>query len=374
MSPIAPSFRAGGASRRRPQGLLATDTPRRLASRAARPGTPGLIAPGPGLSLPRIQETLWQFSPTRGDGAFFAANLLRAGVGRPEDWEASRDIGKFLHATLERFVGDRAKDIDYAFDVAVTLSTSPTNWRQPEEIDPRRVLLTFRVAHTVGWVNLMPALKLLEEDHAALPALFYHRLNDSLSRWFRVFDVGEARYGWESWRERLEEDAAERKEECERDCIPFEPQPTSEEPRLPDCVKSRPRGRIRDLHALARSPEAQRLLEAIERLWRASRRDRCPKLDPQEREDMFYDTDPAVPMISLAFGEHDVVTEMLNMELETSGQVEPEPWPILLMDSTDPASIRKAFRCAGCVLDTLVEASRTLSLVPGFEPMTRETP
>jgi hypothetical protein len=89
---------------------------------------------------------------------------------------------------------------------------------------------------------------------------------------------------------------------------------------------------------------------------------------------MFYDTDPAVPLISLAFGEHDAVTEMLNMELETSGQVEPEPWPILMIDGTDPASIRRAFRHARCALDTLVEASRTLSLVPGFEPMARETP
>jgi hypothetical protein len=373
MSAITRSFRAAGTSRRRSQGLLATNSPRRLASRAARPGTPGLIAPGPGLTLPRIHENLWQFSPRRGDGALFAANLLRAGIGRADDWELSRDIGKFLNATLERFVGARAKEIDYAFDVAISLSTSPTSWRRPEETDPRRILLTFRVAHTVGWVNLMPVLTLLEAEHELLPAFFYHRLNDSLSRWFRVFDVVEARYGRESWRERIEEDEAERKAECEQEGIPFEPQATSEEPRLPDCVRTLPRGRISKIPRLAGSPAARRLVQAVGRLFQVSRRTRCPKLDPQEREDMFYDTDPAVPLISLAFGEHDVVTEMLNMELETTGQVEPEPWPILMMDGTDPASIRRAFRYAGCALDTLVEASRTLSLVPGFEPMARET-
>ena len=178
MSPIARSFRAAGTSRRGSQGLLATNSPRRLASRAARPGTPGLIAPGPGLTLPRIPQDLWQFSPRRGDGAVFAANLLRADVGRPEDWESSRDIGKFLHAALERFVGTRAKEIDFAFDVAISLSTSPTSWRRPEEIDPRRIALTFRVAHTVGWVNLMPVLTLLGAEHELLPAFFYHRLND----------------------------------------------------------------------------------------------------------------------------------------------------------------------------------------------------
>ncbi len=83
---------------------------------------------------------------------------------------------------------------------------------------------------------------------------------------------------------------------------------------------------------------------------------------------MFYDTDPAIPLTTLAFGDHDIVTEMLNMELETSGQVEPEPCPVLVIDGTDPASIRKSFRFADVALDTLAAASRTLSLVPGFEP------
>jgi hypothetical protein len=319
-----------------------------------------------------VQDTLWQFSATRGDGALFAANLLRAGIGRPEDWEASRNVGKFLEATLQRFVGDRAKEIDYAFDIALSLSTSPTNWRHPEEVDPHRILLTFRVAHTVGWVNLMPALTLLENEHELLPALFYHQLDHSLSRWFRVFDVQEAKCCWESWSERREEDEAERREECDREGIPFEPVPTPEEPRLPGCIRALPRSRVRNLQTLAKSPEAERLIGAATRLYQVSRRYRCPRIDAQDREDLFYDTDPAVPLISLAFGEHDVVTEMLNMELETSGQVEPEPWPILMIDGTDPASIRRAFRCAGCALETLVAAAQTLSLVPGFEPITRD--
>jgi len=372
MSRIARSLGTVGQRGRRPKALLATTTPRRLASRAARPGTLGLIAPGPGLLLPRVEENLWQFSPTRGDGALFAANLLRAGIADPEDWQASRNIGKFLQATLERFVGDRAREIDYAFDVAVSLTTSPTNWRQPDEVDPRRVLIAFRVAHTVGWVNLMPALNLLKAEHELLPTLFYHRLNDSLSRWFRVFDVQEARCSWESWRERREEDEAERKEECEREGVPFEPQSSTEEPRLPDCIGTKPPARIPDSRTLTKTPETARIMEAVELLNRISRRTRCPRLDPREREEMFDDTDPAVPLISLAFEEHDVVTEMLNMELDYSGQVEPEPWPVLRMDGTDPRSIRRTFRCAAVALDTLAAASRVLSLVPGFEPMTRD--
>jgi hypothetical protein len=69
-----------------------------------------------------------------------------------------------------------------------------------------------------------------------------------------------------------------------------------------------------------------------------------------------------------------VITEFLNMELDGAGQVETEPWPILKMDGTDPRSIRKAFRCANVALDTLEAASRTLSLVPGFEAMVTHNP
>lgn len=89
---------------------------------------------------------------------------------------------------------------------------------------------------------------------------------------------------------------------------------------------------------------------------------------------MFPDAHPATPLIALAFGEHDAVTEFLNMELENSGQVAIEPWPILKMDGTDARSIRQAFRLARVALDTLVAASRVLALVPGFEPLKKYQP
>ena len=130
--------RGGGA---RSQGLLAAASPRRLAARSARLGTPGLIAPGPGLCLPRLQERDWHFSNNAAlaDGAQFAANLLRAGVADPEDWHATRKIGEFLQRTIERFVGDRAAKIDYAFDVSICLGTTASSWRAPDEINPQRV-------------------------------------------------------------------------------------------------------------------------------------------------------------------------------------------------------------------------------------------
>ena len=308
------------------------------------------------------------------DGAQFAANLLRAGVASAEDWKATRSVGGFLLRTIERFVGERTTRIDHAFDISISLGTTASTWHGTEEIDPRRILLTFPVAHTVGWVNLTPALELLKAENELLPAVFYHWLRDALSRWFRVFNVHEARWRWESWIEMREEDEAERREECRRECIPYDASEALDEPKLPGYIVKMPRGKLPEVLRLARGAKAVRLMQAAERLNRISRRACCPRLDPEDRDELFPDSDAPIPLMALTFGEHDVITEFLNMELDGAGEVEAEPWPILQMDGTDPKSIRRAFRRAGVALDTLEAAAHTLSLVPGFEAMTRHNP
>lgn len=368
-----------GASRSsvdRPQGLLAAHNVRTLATRAARPGTPGLIGSGPGFAIPRLEQHHWDFSShaRSADAALFAANLIEAGVAAPEDWVATRDLPKFLNHALVRFVGDRAPSIDYAFDLALSLSPTLERYSCHEkEPDPHRVFLSFRVASTVSWVNLMPVLERLEKEHAVLPTIFYYSLERSLSRWFRVFDIQEARCRWDMWMECHEQDEDERREECEREGIPYEPE-ASEEPKLPACILPEMPRLSRPLLSFARTAKTKRLLAAVEHLRLVSHRARCPELDQQERENLFPDADPAIPLIALAFAEHDAVIEFLNMELEGSGQVDIEPWPILKMDGADPRSIHRAFRLAHGALNTLVAASRVLALVPGFEPLKTYNP
>lgn len=375
MPRIPQGIRIAGLCGAQPKGLLAVQSPRRLAARTARRGTPGLIASGPGLSMPRLEKRHWQFSAESrcADGAEFAANLIRAEIAQPEDWVATRNIPKFLNRALCRVVGDRQSKIDYSFDISISLGPTPFNWRNDEEVDPRRILLTFRVVSTVSWVNLAPALEMLRAEHDLLPTIFYHWLDDSLSRWFRVYDVQEARWRWEMWSDAREEDEAERKEECALAGMPYEPA-CLEEPKLPAYIRTRARRIPVDISTLTRSPKATRLMQAARNLYRISRRAQHPSFDNRDREDLFPDTDPAIPLIALAFGEHDVITELLNMELETAGQVELEPWPIFKMDGTDPGSIRRAFRCARVALDTLEAGSLVLSLVPGFEPLTKHNP
>jgi hypothetical protein len=231
------------------------------------------------------------------------------------------------------------------------------------------VLITFRVAHTVGWVNLIPALDLLRAEHESLPAFFYYSLRNSLSRWFRVFDVREARWRWENWMEMRDEDEAERKAECAREGVPYDGPELIAEPCLPESIRKAPKCSFRQLSSVALSEKPRQLFERVEHLNRVSRHAPCPRFNERDREELFPDTDVPIPIAALAFGEHDVITEFLNMELDNSGQVEAEPWPILKMDGTDPQSIRRAFQRANVALDTLAAAARVFGLVPGFERM-----
>jgi hypothetical protein len=327
MPKIPSGLRIAGPGSAQPKGLFAAQSQRRLAARAAQRGTPGLIAPGPGLSIPWLEKHQWQFSAESrcADGAEFAANLIRAGIADPNDWAATQDIAKFLNRTLCRFVGDRRQKIDYSFDISISLGSTSSNWRNEEEVDPRRILLTFRVASTVSWVNLAPALEMLRAKHDLLATIFYRWLDDSLSRWFRVYDVREARWRWEMWSDVREEDEAERKEECALAGMPYEPSVLLEEPKLPAYIRTKPKRIPTDISVFAHTPKTIRLMQAAEELYRISRHAHRPNFDHRDREDLFPDSDPAIPLIALAFGEHDVITELLNMELETAGQVELEP-------------------------------------------------
>ncbi|MBV9180255.1 MAG: hypothetical protein JO356_03000 [Acidobacteria bacterium] len=367
-----------GASRQsarpKPCGLLATATPRRLAARTRRPGTPGLIAPGPGFTIPLLRPEHCEFSARAASfyAAQFAQNLLRAGVAQPSDWFATKDIGTFLERTLKQFVGERAEIVDRAFSLYLSLSPTVDRYdRQDEEPQPERVLLSFQVIDTVAWVNIMPALDLLAREHELLPSFFYHSLRDAMSRWFRVYDLEDARMRWDDWIEMRAEEEEYRKTECERDGVSYEPTVLPDEPAFPPCVQSTMPDLQQPAISLARRKRAKQLIQGVESLAEISRRPHPPMvtLSDEDREELYVESDPDVPMLALAFGNHDIVTEFLNVEIETAGQVALEPWPTIKMDGTQVDSIRNAFACADNALDTLAAAARVLLLVPGYEPL-----
>ncbi len=354
MQRLASTLGTSRQSAPKPSGLLAKARARRLAVRARRPGTPGLIAPGPGFTIPQLRPEHCEFSARAASfyAAQFAQNLLRARVAQPRDWFATRNIGSFLECILKQFVGERAEIIDRAF--SLYLSLSPTGDRydsQDEEPRPERVLLSFQVIDTVAWVNLMPDLELLAREHELLPSFFYHSLREAMSRWFRVYDLDDARMRWDDWVEMRAEEEEYKKAECEREGAPYEPAALPKEPAFPACLQSTRPELPYPAISLARRKRARQLIDAVESLAEISRRPHPPlvTLSDEDREELYVESDPDVPMLALAFGNHDIITEFLNEEIETAGQVAIEPWPTIKMDGTQVDSIRDAFACGHCL-------------------------
>jgi hypothetical protein len=145
-----------------------------------------------------------------------------------------------------------------------------------DEIQPERVLLSFQVIDSVARVNLMPALDLLAKEHDLLPSFFYHSLRDAMSRWFRVYDLDDARMRWDDWIEMRAEEEEYRKAECERDGVPYEPTALPVQPAFPPCVQSTMPDLPKPAISLARRKRAKQLIHAVESLAEISRQPHPP--------------------------------------------------------------------------------------------------
>lgn len=156
MPGIAPRLRTARRGSCPAEGLLANRN-RQLTARAGKPGTPGLIAPGPGFTIPKLAIEHYGFAnhSCSADAARLAGNLIRAGVADPEDWTSTRSVLPFLQRSLRQFIGDRDAIIDRAFSLSVNLSPTAEGDCSEDDIDLRKVYLSFRVVDTVTWINLI---------------------------------------------------------------------------------------------------------------------------------------------------------------------------------------------------------------------------
>ena len=143
------------------------------------------MARGTALAVPRLAlAALEPFQPFNTySGAFgLARNLLLAGVGRPEDWEAAKgDPVAFMLRTVERTVaGFNRKAIDGVAHADILFGTSPyiSSWHEKEYETPDRVFLAVEATH-ISIVYIRPTLELLAKAHPRLPATFYRMLLES---------------------------------------------------------------------------------------------------------------------------------------------------------------------------------------------------
>ena len=332
---------------------------------AGRARAPWLIAPGPSLGVPRLDQVGLRHSSFGSDAAAarFATILIDLGIGNPADWTGcGREPAKFLRRTLDRLVDRKVEGaIDGAFDLSVTLSTDPHEWCETEDEPDGSQMFLYMEAASCGFVNLGPALALCEKEHPQLPVTFARMFLHGLGRCFRIYD---------------DRDAGEHLSMLEDTYDPEEGREALPDRKklLPPCMDQRPlRGAaLRTiLGRMAPRNRVLRLLNAAFEVDRISRRVRLPVI-PEPVREMFCDCNLPLPILLAIYQQGDAIEACFDDESKSMLELTPEPWPLIPFDGTDPISTDRAFGCVKAALDALAAARRVLDLVPGWEPIRRE--
>lgn len=355
-----------------PAGSFATQPVRQEAERfqsasARRLRSPGLIAAGESLPVPRLDGIPFHHQSFGSDAAAarFATLLLEIDIARAADWSGcTGNPLHFVRRTIQRFARNHgATVIDQAFEVSISLSDSPLDLLEPSEEPDGSLVFLYMEAESCGFVNLGPVLPILERAHPRLPATFVRLFFNGMNRWFRTYDHRDAD-------ERLDnmEGMYDPRDESDAEALAALP---SRGDVLPPCLKRKPLGRraLRSiLPRLASQSRVARLMRAVQQLEDISQRAERMEIPPQVAE-IFSDMNPPVPVLLAIFREGDAIEACFDEERQYMLEIQPEPWPLLPFNATHPTSIRTAFDCLGTALDTLAAARQVLELVPGWKQL-----
>ncbi len=355
-----------------PTGGFATQPVRPRAERfqpafARRLRSPRLIAAGESLPVPRLDGLPLHHQSFGSDAAAakFATLLLETDIARAADWRGcAGNPLHFVRRTIQRFARSHgATSIDQAFEVLLSFSDSPLDLFEPSEEPDSSLVFLYMEAASCGFVNFGPVLPILEKAHPRLPATIVHLFLNGMNRWFRTYDYRDAD-------ERLDnmEGMYDPKDESDAEALAALP---SREDILPPCLKRKPlrrRALGSLLSGLSSQSKVAHLIRAAQDLDDVSQRVERMEIPPHVAE-VFSDMNPPVPVLLAIFREGDAIEACFDEERQYMLELQPEPWPLLPFNATDPSGIRTAFECLGTALDTLAAARKVLGLIPGWKQL-----
>jgi hypothetical protein len=290
--------------------------------------------------------------------------LVQSDIGAVQDWEESRrDPTKYVALTLQRWIRDHGGSaIERRFDLEITLSDRLLDYSDERALAGTLYLIVD--PDSAAFVLLNPAIALLENADARLPATFFKHFAGSLNRWVRVYDYHDAEDRVEMLREWYEgEENADQYE------VP------DVEGCTPNCLEGSPLSlrSLKQLGEKTRNEEVQTLIGGLLELDRVSKQAKRPEFTEDIGEQLM-DSNPPLPCLLAAFSSGDAVVGCFDDEAQTAMEVTPQPNLIIPLKLSDPVSIRQGFRTLGVVCDTLGAASRLIDWMPGNEEgvITRE--
>jgi hypothetical protein len=347
-------------NRPRTRPIVASKAKCRTDLGSARVAPACLMAPGPGLTFPRlngipVNHRLWCGEQA---AARAAAAFLRAGIAAPEDWDiAQRNPIDFLKCSLDRWVGAHgAAEIAEELRLNLSLSTLDQHSSGDQQLGAEPDLYLIVEPDIAGYVVLGPTLRLLEKVHPQLPVTFAHLFLGALNRWVRVYDWRDAIERVDRLGEWYEMDTQEAAEAVDLPNIERE---------IPRCMKRKPMSAAL-LHRLRQStnnPTAKVLIESVLALEAASAHHvPGPALDADTGE-KFIDCGEPLPTLLVVFEKHDAIEGQFDEESEGMLELTPEPNLVMCLGTPDAASVQRGFDSLATCCQTLRLAVRLMKLI-----------
>lgn len=291
----------------------------------------------PSLALPRIANQPASYSRVRGDdqAVTLAHTFVEAGLGSLDLWKKTHgDCVAFLRSALDEYL--KACGADELDDVAVfslSIATDVAGGGEPDRI------LAFIEAETAGDLRVGPALTMMENAKPGLGRDLYLVLVASLNEWMSPYDLTDAEYLVERWKESLECDMDPEREEtveqyCQRNDI-----------RLPDVEGDTP-SFLRDLDYQEGDEAAARLkqyhglkfkaaVEDVLNLWSIKR-----GLPSKSNLETAWEAGP-LPGWVVSFEESDAIMQCFDEESNSFLEFSHSPSWLAEIDPLDLAQLRR---------------------------------
>jgi hypothetical protein len=344
--------------RRRGQRSYLQRQPARRSRRLAASGQ--LMAQGGSLLVPRLDGVppLQRLAADERLAVILAKLVVELDIALPGDWKkADCDPTSFIRLTLERWIENHGGSaISRRFVLAAVVSSTPSEWADPDEAKPNQLFLTVEPPEpTCGCAVFGPTLELLEKAHPQLPATFFHIFVGALNCWTRVYDYRDA------------EDRSETMQEW------IAQEPDADQYELPDVASSIPacmrqpmleKTELTQLREKIEDPLALELVQAALDLDHISTQAKRPELDDDVGQQL-SDCNPPLPCLLALFNEADAIAVLFDEEAQGMLEVTPEPNLIIPFDPGHGESVRAAFHVFGVACETLAAASRLVDLMPG---------
>jgi hypothetical protein len=297
----------------------------------------------PGLVLPSISQIPTSYTHTQGADSTLALarSLVKLDIGSRGLWERHNgNFSLFIRSSLNQWLGDiGALQLRGSVDIDLAI-VDVIQGVEPKEKGNLFILL--ETSDGCGFLRIGKALELLEKEHAGLGRAFYIVLTLTMNSWVDVYDVKNAEFYVERWKESVEMDI-EGEESFEDHCRTNDLTFPDLASVTPACAKdislykeSRRLNRSIDLLKKHRGGKYAEWIDPV--LVMAALRKPKRGLNHQD-VDGAWDDGP-LPNWIVAFEAHDPITQAFDDESQSMNEAMHAPTWFDSFDPTDPNDVK----------------------------------